>query len=188
MTDESKLCLEEAKEHMQGAVNHFEKELHKIRAGKASPQMLEGLKVDYYGTMTPLGQVANISVPDPRQIIVQPWEKNMLSVIDKAIQAANLGFNPQNNVDSLRIMVPPLTEDRRKELVKTARAEAEAAKVHIRNVRRNANEEAKKLEKANNIPEDEIKQLEKEIQDATNKYIDTVDKVLADKEKEIMTV
>ena len=187
MTEESQFCLDEAKEGMQTALIHFEKELQKIRAGKANPQMLEGIRVDYYGTLTALDQIANINTPDPRQIVVQPWEKNMLVPIEKAIMAGNLGFNPQNNGEILRIMVPPLTEDRRKDMVKKAKAEAEAGKIAIRNIRRNAMDESKKLEK-DGTPEDEIKVLEKEIQEATNKFIERIDKVLEMKEKDIMTV
>lgn len=187
MTDECRLCLDEASESMEHALTHLEKEFHKIRAGKANPQMLEGVKVDYYGTLTPIDQISNINTPDPRQITIQPWEKNQLAPIEKAIMAANLGFNPQNNGELIRINVPPLTEERRKELVKRAKVEVEAAKVAIRNIRRNANEEAKKFEK-DGIPEDEIKFLEKEIQDVTNKFIDKVDKLFDLKEKDIMTV
>ena len=149
--------------------------------------MLEGVKVDYYGTMTPIEQVANINTPDARLIVVQPWEKNMLSPLAKAIMDANLGFNPQNNGEVLRIAVPPLTEERRRELVKKARNEAENAKVSVRNMRRSAVEDAKKLEKEG-IPEDEIKVLEKEIQNVTDHYISKIDKIVETKEKDIMTV
>lgn len=187
MTEESQFCLDEAKESMEHALSHLDKEFHKIRAGKANPQMLEGVRVDYYGTMSPIDQIANINTPDPKQIIIQPWEKNMIPVIEKAILAANLGFNPQNNGEIIRIIVPPLTEERRKELVKRAKVEAENAKVSIRNIRRNAMDTAKKLEK-DGIPEDEIKVLEKEIQDVTNLYIDKIDKNFSIKEKDIMTV
>jgi len=187
MTEESQFCLDEAKESMGLALNHLDKEFQKIRAGKANPQMLEGIKVDYYGNPTPLEQISNISTPDPRQIIIQPWEKNMIPVIEKTIMNANLGFNPQNNGEIIRIIVPPLTEERRKELVKKAKIEAENAKVSVRNIRRNAMDTAKTLEKEG-TPEDEIKVLEKEIQDITNKYIEKIDNLLATKEKDIMTV
>lgn len=187
MTDESLFILETMKEGMAHAVSHLEKEFHKFRTGKASPQMLEGVKVDYYGTPTAIDQVCNINTPDPRQIIVQPWEKNMLSPIAKAILDANLGFNPQNNGEILRIQVPPLTEERRRDLVKKAKAEAENAKVAIRNVRRSAHDDAKKLEKEG-VPEDEVKVLEKDIQNLTDQFIARVDKVLELKEKDIMTV
>lgn len=187
MNDNCVLCIEESKEHMTSTLHFFEKELHKVRAGKASPQMLENVKVDYYGALTAIDQVANISTPDSRQIVVQPWDKNMLSLIDKAIQAANLGFNPQTNVDFLRIMVPPLTEERRKELVKKAKQEAEQARVNIRNIRRKANEELKGFEKKD-IPEDDVKKAESEIQKITEDFIARIDKTLVLKEKDIMTV
>jgi len=187
MTEESKFILDEIQESMQHAIVHLEKEFHKYRTGKASPQMLEGVKVDYYGTPTAVDQVANINTPDARQIVVQPWEKSMLNPLAKAILDANLGFNPQNNGEILRITVPPLTEERRRDLVKKAKAEAETAKVSIRNIRRSAVEEAKKLEK-DGAPEDEIKVLEKEIQHATDAFITQVDKILEHKEKDIMTV
>jgi ribosome recycling factor len=187
MTEEAKFIIEEMKEGMDHAISHLEKEFHKFRTGKASPQMLEGVKVDYYGAMTDIDKVSNINTPDARQITVQPWEKNMLSPIAKAIMEANLGFNPQNNGEFLRIAVPPLTEERRREMVKKAKAESENAKVAIRNIRREAVEEAKKLEKEG-IPEDEIKVLEKEIQTTTDNFILKVEKVLEHKEKDIMTV
>ena len=187
MTPESIAILEQTRLEMEGAITHLEHEFSKIRTGKASPAMLEGVKVDYYGTMTPIEQIGNISTPDARQIIVQPWEKNLLNAIDKAIQAANLGFNPQNNGEILRINVPSLTEDRRKDLVKKAKAEGENARISIRNLRRTANEVAKKLEKAG-LPEDEVKGLEKEIQNLTDFYIAKTDKALEAKEKDIMTV
>jgi len=187
MTEESQFCLDEAKEGMEHALLHLDREFHKIRAGKANPQMLEGVKVDYYGAMTDIDKISNISTPDPRQIAVQPWEKNMLAPIEKAIMNANLGFNPQNNGEIIRILVPPLTEERRKDMVKRAKGEAENAKVSIRNIRRTAMDIAKKLEK-DGVPEDEVKVLEKEIQDITNLYIDRVDKHFAIKDKDIMTV
>lgn len=187
MNDLSKNCLEEARNNMQGAINHLEKELTKIRAGKANPAMLDGIKVDYYGTPTLLSQVSNISTPDPRNITVQPWDKNMLGAISKAIQAANLGFNPQQDAEMLRIIIPPLTEERRKELVKTAKAETETGKVNVRNVRRNVMDKVKKL-KDKGVPEDEVKQVEKELQDITDKFIADIDKIFDNKQKEIMAV
>ena len=187
MNEESQFCLEEAKEGMEHALLHLDREFHKIRAGKANPQMLEGVKVDYYGALTDIDKISNISTPDPRQIAVQPWEKNMLAPIEKAIMNANLGFNPQNNGEIIRILVPPLTEERRRDMVKRAKVEAENGKISIRNIRRAAMDTAKKLEK-DGIPEDEIKVLEKEIQDTTNLYIDKIDKHFAVKEKDIMTV
>lgn len=187
MNDEIQFVLDEAAESMQNAIMHLDKEFQKIRAGKASPQMLEGVRIDYYGVLSPIDQVSNINTPDPRQIIIQPWEKSILPVIEKAILAANLGFNPQNNGEILRIIVPQLTEERRRELVKRAKNDTEAAKVSIRNIRRNANESAKKLEKEG-IPEDEIKVLEKEIQNLTDNFIEKIDKLFEAKEKDIMTV
>lgn len=187
MTEEAKFIVEEINESMQHALSHLEKEFHKFRTSKASPQMLEGVKVDYYGTPSSVDKIANINTPDARTIIVQPWEKTMLNPLAKAILDANLGFNPQNNGEFLRIQVPPLTEDRRREMVKKAKAEAEIAKVAIRNIRRTAVEDAKKLEKVG-VSEDDIKVLEKEIQHITDSYIVQADKILEHKEKDIMTV
>jgi len=187
MNDDTLLCLEEAKEGMTQAILHLERELQKVRAGKASPMMLEGVKIDYYGAMTPIDQAANVSSPDARQIIVQPWDKSVLGLIEKAILAANLGFNPKNEGEILRIVVPALTEERRKDLVKRARAEAETAKISIRNVRRIANETAKQLKK-DGIPEDEVEKLELDIQKITDDHIKEVDKIIDVKEKDILTV
>ncbi len=187
MNDDTVLCLEEAKEGMNHAIFHLEKELQKVRAGKASPMMLEGVKIDYYGSMTPLDQAANISSPDARQIIVQPWDKSVLGLIEKAILAANLGFNPKNEGEILRIVVPSLTEERRKELVKRARTEAENAKISIRNIRRIANETAKQLKK-DGTPEDEVEKLELDIQKITDEFSSKVDKIIEIKEKDILTV
>ncbi len=187
MTEESQLVLEEAKEGMEGAINHLEKEFHKLRTGKATPDMLEDVRIDYYGVMTPLNQAANINTPDARQIVVQPFDKNMLPVMEKAIMAANLGFNPRNDGEVLRIQVPPLTEERRRNLVKQAKNEAENTKVSIRNIRRTANDEAKNLKKEG-VPEDEVKRLEDEIQKLTDKYIMMVDELSNAKEKDMMSV
>ncbi len=172
---------------MSKAIAHLEDELLKIRAGKANPSMLSSVHVDYYGTMTPASQVANISTPDGRTITVQPWEKNMLEPIATAIINANLGFNPQNNGDLLIISIPPLTEERRKELVKKARAEAEHAKVGIRNARKDANESIKKLQK-DGLSEDLAKDAESKIQDMTNNYSTKADKHVDRKEEDIMTI
>lgn len=187
MNDDLEFTLAEANEGMQLAVQHLERELQKLRAGKASAQMLDGVRIDYYGVMTPIDQTANISTPDGRQIIVQPWDKSVLGLIDKAIQAANLGFNPRNEGEILRILVPPLTEERRRDLVKKAKSEAETARISIRNIRRLANETAKKLEK-DGVPEDEVDKLEADIQKVTDEYIARVDKIFELKEKDIMTV
>jgi ribosome recycling factor len=187
MTEESQLVLQETEDQMTKAIQHLDKELHKLRTGKASPQMLEGIRISYYGVMTPIEQTANINTPDARQIIIQPWDKSVLSDIEKAIQAANLGLNPKNEGEVLRINVPPLTEERRRDLVKKAKAEAENAKVAIRNIRRTSNEMAKDLEKEG-ISEDEVKSLQEEIQKLTDKYIVDIDKIVVQKEKDIMTV
>jgi ribosome recycling factor len=171
---------------MQKSIDHLEVELGKIRAGRANPSMLDGLHVDYYGTNMPLNQVSNISTPDARTLMIQPWEKNMLQPIEKAIQAANLGFNPQNDGTVIRINVPTLTEERRKDLVKKSKAEAEHARVAIRNTRRDANEHAKRDSKG--MPEDVVKDAEDKIQKMTDQFISLVDKHLEAKEKEIMTI
>ena len=180
-------CLKQAKETMNATVAHFDKELQKVRAGKASPQMLDGIKVDYYGNPTPIDQVANVNTPDAHQIVIQPWERNMLPIIEKAILAANIGVTPQNNGEFIRLVVPAPTEERRKELVKKAKQEAEQTKVAIRNIRRTANDDAKKL-KDDGVEEDAVKKLEGDIQKATDEAISKVDRIMEAKEKEIMTV
>jgi ribosome recycling factor len=185
--EETLNCLNLTKESMNLVINFFEKEIQKIRAGKASPQMLDGLKVDYYGNPTPVEQIGNISTPDARQLVIQPWERNMLQPIEKAILAANLGFTPQNNGEFIRIVIPSPTEERRKELVKKTKQEAEQAKVGVRNVRRTSNEIAKKL-KDGGAPEDIIKKLEVDIQKVTDEFISKIDKIAEAKEKEIMTI
>jgi ribosome recycling factor len=187
MNEELEFAIDETNEGMQLALLHLEKEFQKLRAGKASAQMLDGVKIDYYGVITPIEQTANISTPDGRQIIVQPWDKGVLGLIDKAIQAANLGFNPRNEGEILRIQVPPLTEERRRDLVKKAKNEAENAKISIRNIRRIANETGKKLKK-DGVPEDEIEKFEAIIQKLTDENISRVDKIFESKEKDIMTV
>ncbi len=187
MTEEAQMCLDEAQESMDSAIDHLEKTFQKIRAGKASPSMLEGIMVDYYGAMTPIEQTANINTPDPRQIIVQPWDKSILAELEKAIMSANLGFNPKNEGEVLRIVVPPLTEERRLDLVKQAKNEAEQSKISIRNSRRSANDLAKSLEK-DGLPEDETKRLLDKVQDLTNDYIEKIEKLLDAKESDIMTV
>lgn len=187
MDEDLDFLLAEAEEKMGKAISHLEKELVKIRAGKANPQMLDSVVVDYYGVPTKLSQMSNINTPDPRNILVQPWEKNMLEPVEKAIQAANLGFNPQNDGTQIRITVPPLTEERRKELVKKVKGEAEIAKVSIRNVRREVIDAAKKLEKEG-VPEDDVKVFENNVQDLTNKFTEQVDKMVEGKEVDIMTI
>lgn len=172
---------------MNKSISHLETELAKIRAGKASPAMLDGIMVDYYGNPTPLNQAANVSVLDARTISIQPWEKAMLQPIEKGIMAANIGITPQNDGNTIRLFLPPLTEERRKELVKKCNGEGEHSKVSIRNIRRDAIEQVKKLQK-DGVSEDECKDAEKNIQDLTDKYIALVDKHLQAKEKEIMAV
>lgn len=187
MTEEIDFILDSTKESMNGSINHLEKEFTNIRAGKANPAMVGGVFVDYYGSATLISQVANINVPDARTITIQPWERNMLHPIEKAIMIANLGFNPMNNGDTIIISVPPLTEERRRDLAKQAKAEAEDAKIGIRNARKDANTEIKKLEK-DGTSEDLCKNAEDEVQNLTNSYIKKVDEVLAVKEAEIMKV
>jgi len=172
---------------MKKALGHLESALVKIRAGKANPQMLDGLTVDYYGSPTPLNQVGNVSVTDARTLTIQPWEKNMLQPIERAIIAANLGVTPQNDGNIIRLFMPPLTEERRKEFVKRANGEGEHSKVAIRSIRREAIEQVKKLQK-DGLSEDEAKDAEKSMQELTDKYISMVEKHLSAKEKEIMSV
>ncbi len=187
MTDELSLIVEVARESMIKAINHLENELVRIRAGKANPQMLEGLTVDYYGTLTALNQVANVSVMDARTLTIQPWEKNMLQPIERAILNANLGVTPQNDGNTVRLFMPPLTEERRKEFVKRAFGEGEQTRIAIRSIRREAIEQVKKLQKEG-LSEDLTKDAEKQMQDLTDQHISLVEKHLASKEKEIMSV
>ena len=181
------MILDMARESMDGAIDHLFKELSKIRAGKATPSMLDGVFVDYYGTNTPLNQVSNVNTPDARTISIQPWEKAMLEPIEKAIMMANLGLNPQNNGELIMINVPPLTEERRRELVRQTKAEGEHAKVSIRNARKEANDEIKKLQK-DSISDDLAKDAEDRVQKLTDSYGSKVDSYLATKESDIMTV
>ncbi len=187
MQEEIDLILEDAKERMAKAVEHLDNELGKIRAGKANPKMLEGVMVNYYGSMSPLSQVANLSTPDPRTIAIQPWEKQLIGEIEKAIMAANLGLNPDNNGDIVRINIPPLTEERRKDLVKQAKGECEDTKISFRNIRRDCNEELKKMKK-NGLSEDLEKDAEAEVQKITDEFTKKVDAMFVVKEKDILTV
>ncbi|MFC6857873.1 ribosome recycling factor [Zunongwangia sp. SCSIO 43204] len=184
MEEEIELIIDSAEEGMQKAISHLNKQLLNIRAGKASPSMLGSVMVEYYGSLTPLNQVANVNAPDARTISVQPFEKGSIPNIEKGILQANLGFNPMNNGDSVIISVPPLTEERRKQLVKQAKAEAEDAKVGVRNDRKTANNELKKTD----VSEDLQKNAEADIQELTDKYIAKIDSILENKEKEIMTI
>jgi ribosome recycling factor len=187
MIEELDLIYDEFKQSNQKTLVHLENELVKIRAGKATPSMLQGVMIEYYGSMTPIQQVANINTLDARTIIVQPWEKNMLNEIAKGIINSNLGLNPQNNGEQLMIAVPPLTEERRRDLVKKSKGEAEHAKVGIRNNRKDALDMLKDLKK-DGLSEDLEKSAEEEIQKITNAYIKKVDDLLEIKEKDIMTV
>jgi ribosome recycling factor len=187
MTEEIEFILDSTKESMEDSIAHLGKSFLNIRAGKASPAMLGSVFVDYYGSATPLSQVSKISVPDARTITLQPFEKNMLHAIEKAIMIANLGFNPMNNGDMVIISVPPLTEERRRELAKQAKSEAEDAKIGIRNARKDANTEIKKLEK-DGTSEDVCKSAEDDVQNLTNAYIKKIDELLVEKEAEIMKV
>ncbi|MFB9053262.1 ribosome recycling factor [Formosa undariae] len=185
MNEDIQFIIDSAKEAMDAAVRHLEKQFVNIRAGKASPAMLGSVMVDYYGSQTPLSQVANVNTPDGRTISVQPWEKKMLHEIEKAIMNANLGFNPMNNGDMIIINVPALTEERRRELAKQAKAEAEDGKIGVRNARKEGNNDVKKLD---DVSEDIKKDTEAEIQRLTDIYVKKIDEVLVVKEKEIMTV
>ncbi len=185
--EEIEFILDSTEESMVGSIAHLEKEFLNIRAGKASPQMLGSVFVDYYGAQTPLTQIANVNIPDARTITIQPYEKSMLQVIEKAIMVANIGFNPMNNGDVIIINVPALTEERRRDLVKQAKAESEDAKIGIRNARKDANTEIKKLEKEG-TSEDVCKTAEESVQKLTDAFIRKIDEHLAHKEAEIMKV
>lgn len=185
--EEIKFYLDEAEESMQKAVQRTSNELSKIRAGKASPAMVEDIRVDYYGTPTPLSQVANISTPDARTLMIKPWEKNMVSEITKAIKNSDLGLNPLQEADGVRLNIPALTEDRRKTLVKQAKSETENGKINIRNIRKDVNDSLKKLLK-DGAPEDTIKDAEGKVQKLTDAYIVKIDELLTKKEAEIMTI
>ena len=184
MEDELNFILETSKESMENAIQHLEKEMLNIRAGKANPIMLSTVKIEYYGTPTPLSQVSNINTPDARTLSVQPWEKNLLADIEKAILVANLGFNPMNNGESIIINIPPLTEERRRDLAKLAKVESENAKVVIRSARKDANNEIKKSETSDDVQNN----FEIDIQNLTDEFIQKVDHIFQLKEKEILTV
>lgn len=185
--EELEFYLEEAKDHMEKSISHVSHALAKIRAGRAMPSMLDGLMIDYYGNPTPISQVASVNTPDAKTLAIKPWEKNMLAEIEKAIINSDLGLNPQNDGEIIRLNIPPLTEERRKNLVKQTRAEAEHGKVSVRNVRKDANDHLKKLLKEH-VSEDDVKSAEATIQEFTDNYIKKIDDLLAKKEEEIMTV
>ncbi len=187
MTEEVKMYLDEAREQMEKAIAHLEDELTKVRAGRANPSMLGEIKVDYYGTLSPLGQVANVSAPDARTLMIKPWDKSMLQLIEKALLAANIGLTPQNDGEVVRLNIPILTEERRKTLVKQVHQIAEHSKVSIRSARRDGNEGIKSLQK-DGLGEDAAKAAEADVQHFTDAYIAKVDKHVEAKEKEIMTV
>lgn len=188
MSDDSlESIMQDTSAAMKKAIAHLETELTKIRAGKANPSMLDGISVDYYGNATPLNQVANVTAPDARTITLQPWERNMLGPIEKAIIASNIGLNPQNDGTFIRLFLPPLTEERRKELVKRVNNEGEAARISIRNIRRDAIEHIKKLQK-DGLSEDAAREAEGRVQGITDKHIALTETHLKDKEKDIMTI
>ncbi len=187
MEEEIQFYLSEAEESMAKALQHTGVELSKIRAGKASPAMVEDLRVDYYGTTTPISQVANITAPDPRTLLIKPWEKNMLGEINKAIKNSDLGLNPLQEADAVRLNIPALTEQRRRDLVKQAKGESESGKVRVRNIRKDVNDSLRKLLKEG-AAEDAIKDAETKVQKLTDSYIVKVDDLLSKKETEIMTI
>ena len=185
--EELEFYLEEAQDHMEKSLSHVSHALAKIRAGRAMPSMLDGLMVEYYGNPTPINQVASVNTPDAKTLAIKPWEKNILSEIEKVIINSDLGLNPQNDGEIIRLNIPPLTEERRKDLVKQAKNEAENSKISIRNSRRAANDLAKSMEK-DGMPEDESKKLQDKIQELTDEHIKKVDDLLGKKETDIMTV
>jgi ribosome recycling factor len=187
MNEEIELITEETRERMEKAAEHFEHELARLRAGRSNPALLDGVTVDYYGVNSPLSQISNINTPDAKTILIQPWEKKMLGVIEKAIMAANLGLTPVNNGELIRIGIPPLTEERRHQLVKQVRNEGETAKISIRTARKWANDELKKLLK-DGLPEDLEKDAEDIIQEMTHDYNTKIDRIMTLKEKDVMTV
>lgn len=184
---ETKAIIDAASDKMQKALNHLEEELSNVRAGKASVNVLNGVMVDYYGSLVPVPQVASVTVPDARTVLIQPWEKNLIGALEKAIINSNIGLTPSNNGEQIRLTIPPLTEERRKQLIKQIRSDAETARVSLRNARRDA-VEAFKAAKKEGMPEDMAKDGENEAQKITDKYSKKLDEILAAKEREIMTV
>ena len=187
MTEQTKQILDNASSKMQKALDYFEEELANVRAGKASTNLLNGVMVEYYGSPTPVSQVASVTVPDAKTVIIQPWEKNLIRAIEKAIIDSNIGLAPSNNGEQIRLTMPPLTEERRKQLVKQVRGSAENARVTLRNIRRDSGDAFKKAQK-DGMPEDEAKAGEGEAQKVSDKYSKKLDVMLDAKEKEIMTV
>lgn len=180
--------LLDAEERMQGAIDSLHRELSRLRTGRANPQMLDPVRVDYYGAPTPLNQIGNIAVPEANQLVVKPYDRSIVKEVEKAILSSNLGVTPNNEGDQLRIVLPPLTEERRKELVKQVKKVGEDAKVSIRNIRRDANDAIKKLEKASELTEDDSKSYQEDIQELTDQYIEKIGKETETKEKDLMTV
>lgn len=187
MNEEVELVYEMAKEHMEKAIEHLDNELIRIRAGKANIHILDGIQVEYYGTPTPLNQVSNISTPDAKTIMIQPWEKNMIDPIEKALMNSNVGITPINNGEVIRLIIPQLTEERRRTLVKQVKTEGENARVSIRNSRRDANDEYKQMQK-DGLSEDETKSAEDKIQKLTDEFTEKVDNIVNAKEEDIMTI
>lgn len=187
MEEEANFCIEVATEKMDKAIHHLEEELIRVRAGKASPTILDGISVDYYGAITPLSQVSNIGTPDAKTVVIQPWDKSMLEPIERAILYANIGLTPMNNGELIRLNIPPLTEERRRELVKQVKSFGENTKVSVRTARHEANDELKKLQKEG-LSEDVEKKKVDEVQKLTDEYIAKVDEIVVTKEKDIMTV
>lgn len=188
ISDEFQMILDDAKETMDKSMEHLRHELMSIRAGRAAPSMLENVRVDYYGSNTPLSQMASISAPQPDLLVVQPWDSSVLGEVEKAIQAANLGLNPSNDGAMIRLPVPPLSEDRRRDLVKAARARGEEAKISVRNVRRQAKEMIKSTQKEEKLSEDMMYEAEELLQSMTDNHVERIDKLLDHKEEEIMEV
>ena len=184
----TELIFEELKENMEKSIQALEKSFSKVRTGRASIALLDGIKVEYYGTLTPLNQVATLSVPESRLIVISPWDSSVIGQIEKAIQKSDLGLTPTNDGKIIRLAIPALTEERRKELVKVVKKMSEEGKVKIRNIRRDANEQLKELKKDNTISEDDLYTHQEEVQKTTNQFIEKVDKILAEKEKEIMEI
>lgn len=187
MSEELNQCISNAKSSMDRAIEHLKSELVKIRAGKAHTGILDGILADAYGAATPINQLGNISTPDSKTIAIQPWDRSLLQPIERAIMQSNIGLNPQNDGETIRLFLPPLTEERRKDLVKQVKSQAENSKVAIRNLRRDSNESIKKLLK-DGLAEDLAKDAEEKVQKLTNDFITAVDKIVEQKEKEIMTV
>jgi len=183
-----KHLINNSEETMKKSITYLRDELATIRAGKANPKLVDKIQVSYYGTMTPINQVANISVPDPRTIVIQPWDGSLIKDIEKAILTSDLGINPSNDGKIIRLSIPPLTEERRKDLLKVVKKETENSKIAIRNIRRDAIEEFKKLEKSSELTKDDLKKAEEETQKVTDKYVKLVDDIYKEKEKEILEV